>query len=433
MPFNVRPAARSAALLAVLSVLGACSSPGAPAATSARQGVAANAEAAAATDPLLLISIDGLHPDRINATDSPNIARLAAGGVRARWMTPSYPTLTFPNHYTIATGLRPDRHGIVHNSMSDEELGTFRLSDRDAVGTSAWWGGEPVWVGAENAGLRTATMFWPGTEAEINGVRPTRWHAYDESVPAMERAGTVAGWLLEPEATRPRLATLYFHSVDTAAHTFGPASAEARAALADIDTAIGSLLARLQRGGRLQHTNIVLVSDHGMAPVPPGNQVSTGEMVTLEEARITSIGQVVQVQPNPGFEAGVEARLLGRHDRYECWRRDQLPARWHYGTHPRIPAIVCQMDEGWDALFPQMLERRAAGGMRGSHGYDPALPSMRAVFIASGPAFRRGAVIGPIENIDVYPLLVRLLGIPAADHDGDPAALLPALDAPSAH
>ena len=420
---HARSTARLAVLLATAFALAACSTPGQP----APPRFDGQHQSTAAPDALLLISIDGLHPDRVNPTDSPNVARLAATGVQARWMTPSYPSLTFPNHYTIATGLRPDRHGIVHNSMHDETLGTFRLSDRDAVGTSDWWGGEPIWVGAEKAGLPTATMFWPGSEAEVAGVRPTRWNLYDESVPAADRAATVAGWLLEPEATRPRLATLYFHAVDTAAHTHGPDSDEAREALVEIDAAIGQLIERLERGDRLAHTNIILVSDHGMAPVPPGQQVSVTDMVTMEQARLSSIGQVVQVQPNPGFEAEVEARLLGRHDHYECWRRDELPARWHYGTHPRIPAIVCQMDEGWDALPPQMLEARAQGGTRGSHGYDPALPSMRAVFIASGPAFRQGAVIDPIDNVDVYPLMVRLLGIPAADHDGDDAALLPAL------
>ncbi|MBJ6979650.1 alkaline phosphatase family protein [Luteimonas sp. MC1895] len=420
-PFAPCAAGRAAFSAILAIVLSACS-----AGPDARLADASG-HVVARTPALLLISIDGLHPDRVNMADAPHVARLAASGVQARWMTPSYPSLTFPNHYTIATGLRPDRHGIVHNSIHDAELGTFRLSDREAVGTSDWWGGEPIWVGAEKAGLPTATMFWPGSEAEVAGVRPTRWHVYEESVPAAERAATVADWLLEGEATRPRLATLYFHAVDTAAHTHGPDSEEAREALADIDAAIGELLDRLQRGGRLAHTNIILVSDHGMAPVPPGQQVSVGDMVTMEEARLASIGQVIQVQPNPGFEARVEARLLGRHDHYECWRRDALPARWHYGTHPRIPAIVCQMDEGWDALPPQVMAARAEGGTRGSHGYDPALPSMRAVFIASGPAFRQGAVIDPIDNVDVYPLMVRLLGIPAAENDGDDQALLPAL------
>ncbi|MBB6599821.1 ectonucleotide pyrophosphatase/phosphodiesterase [Luteimonas sp. MC1825] len=419
-------ATRTASLFAALAfalLASACSTP-----TALQPVVDAGGTApATASDTLLLISIDGLHPDRINADDSPNLVRLAANGVQARWMTPSYPSLTFPNHYTIATGLRPDRHGIVHNSMHDAELGTFRLSDRDAVGTSGWWGGEPIWVGAENAGLRTATMFWPGSEAEVAGVRPTRWHVYDESASAAQRAATVAGWLLEPDATRPRLATLYFHDVDTAAHTYGPGSAEARAALVGVDAAFGSLLDALQREGRLEHTNIVLVSDHGMAEVPPGHQLSIDDLVTMEQARVVSIGQVLQVQPNAGHESEVATRLLGQHAHHECWRREDLPARWHYGTHPRVPAIVCQMDEGWDAVLPRIIEARAQGGMRGSHGYDPALPSMRAVFIASGPAFRRGAVIDAIDNVDVYPLLARLLGIAPADNDGDPEALLPAL------
>src|SRR5690606_3864850 len=311
MPLHIRPAAQLAATLATLFMLGACSSPGVPTVTATPADANARTDTAigASANPLLLISIDGLHPDRINATDSPNIVRLAAGGVQARWMTPSYPTLTFPNHYTIVTGLRPDRHGIVHNSMHDAALGTFRLSDREAVGTSAWWGGEPIWVRAENAGMPTATMFWPGSEAEIAGVRPTRWNRYDGDVSASERAATVAGWLLEPEATRPALATLYFEAVDTQAHGHGPDSEEARRALAETDAAIGELLAALDRGGRLEHTNILLTSDHGMAPVAPGNSVAIEAMVRPEQARVASIGQVVTVQPGPGHEAAVEARL----------------------------------------------------------------------------------------------------------------------------
>src|SRR5690606_21606732 len=234
-----------ATVLAAALVLPACST-SLPAPSAAPAAAHARAETG---HTLLLVSIDGLHPDRINPQDAPNVSRLAASGVQTRWMTPSYPTLTCPNHYTIATCLRPDRHGIVHNAMPDAVLGTFRLSDREAVGASAWWGGEPIWVGAENAGLPTATMFWPGSEAEVAGVRPTRWNLYDESVSAADRAATVAGWLLEPGATRPRLATLYFHAVDTAAHTHGPDSEEARAALVEIDAAIGMLLDRLERGG----------------------------------------------------------------------------------------------------------------------------------------------------------------------------------------
>src|SRR5690606_11246403 len=140
-----------------------------------------------------------------------------------------------------------------------------------------------------------------------------------------------------------------------------------------------------------------------MAPVPTTQMIGVDALVPLDEARISSIGQVILLEPRPGFEARVEARVLGRHAHHECWRRGELPGRWHYGTHPRVPAIVCQMDEGWDALLPRMVEARRAGGTRGSHGYDPALPSMRAVFIAAGPAFPRGAVVAPVDNVAVRP------------------------------
>src|SRR5690606_15881181 len=159
---------------------------------------------------LLLVSLDGVHPDFLGRGDTPHLDRLAAEGVRAEWMQPSYPTLTFPNHYTIVTGLRPDRHGIVHNTMRDETLGGFALKNREAVGDARWWGGEPLWVSAERAGLPTATLSWPGSEAAVQGVRPGRWHVYDETRSIAQRVDTAAGWLDEPAATRPRLATLYF-------------------------------------------------------------------------------------------------------------------------------------------------------------------------------------------------------------------------------
>jgi predicted AlkP superfamily pyrophosphatase or phosphodiesterase len=150
-------------------------------------------------------------------------------------------------------------------------------------------------------------------------------------------------------------------------------------------------------------------------------------MVTMEEATVVSIGQVITIAPNFGHEGQVAKKLLGAHAQYDCWRKGELPARWHYGTHPRIPPIVCQMHEGWDALPRQVIATRPKYQHRGSHGYDPALPSMRALFVARGPAFRQGVEIPAFDNVDVYPLLARLLGIAPAPNDGDIAPLLPAL------
>lgn len=377
--------------------------------------------------PLLLISVDGLRPRDVTTQAMPNLSKLAAAGVRAEGMTPSYPSLTFPNHYTLVTGLRPDHHGIVHNSMRDANLGEFRLSRREAVENGNWWGGEPVWVGAEKAGLRTATMFWPGTEAEIRGVRPARWQKYDGAVTPNARVNMVTAWLLEPAQTRPAFATLYFDAVDHASHDHGPDSSETQAALRDTDAAIGRLIDKLRMHQQLDKINIVLVSDHGFASVSGDHVIALEDMATVEEAAAHSVGQVVGFAPNPGFQVQAENKLLGRHAHYECWRKEQLPARWHYGSHPRVPPIVCQMDEGWDALPRAIIGKRDPTQMRGSHGYDNALPSMRATFIAHGPAFKVGTHLPIFDNIDVYPLLMRLINVTAAANDGDASVFDPVL------
>ena len=371
---------------------------------------------------VLLVSVDGLGADMLDPSAMPRVTAMADAGVRAEWMAPSYPVLTFPNHYTLVTGLRPDRHGLVHNTMEDAALGRF-TKNASADSDARWWnGGVPVWVSAERAGLPTATHFWPGSETTIHGIRPTRWLSYDEDISSDARVDTVLGWLSEPPATRPRFATLYFSLVDDAAHGHGPRSAAMQAALREVDAAIGRLLDGLAARGLADTVDVVLVSDHGLVEVPPGHVLSTDAMVDPGIARAVTTGQVVGFAPLPGQARAAEARLLGRHTGYACWRREALPARWEYGRHPRVPPIVCQMEPGWDALEPERLAWRDPDATRGSHGYDPALPSMRAVFIASGPSFREGVVLPPIDNVDVYPLLMRLLGLAPEPNDGDAEA-----------
>jgi predicted AlkP superfamily pyrophosphatase or phosphodiesterase len=379
-----------------------------------------------AAPKLLLVSIDGLRADMLDRGITPNLSRLVDGGVRARWMTPSYPSLTFPNHYTLVTGLRPDHHGIIHNSMHEDALGSFRLSKREAVTDARWWGGEPIWVGAENAGVRTATLSWPGSEAAIQGVRPSQWRTYDASVPLPDRVDQVLGWVGQTDAHAPRLVTLYMEQVDHAGHDHGPDSPEYAAAIGEVDAAIGRLLDGLQSRGLDASTNVIVVSDHGMASVPDGQTIAIEDMVDPTIATDVSMGQSVGFAPLPGKRREAEKVLLGAHAQYDCWTRQTLPARWHYGSNPRIPPIVCQMHEGWNALSRASVAARAPG-TRGSHGYDNALPSMRAVFIARGPSFKQGQTIEGFDNVDVYPLLARLLGVPAAPNDGDPERLLPAL------
>jgi predicted AlkP superfamily pyrophosphatase or phosphodiesterase len=382
---------------------------------------------AAEPAPLLLISIDALRADYLGKGDTPNLDRLARQGVRAEWMNPSYPALTFPNHFTLVTGLRPDHHGVVHNTMRENGLGDFKVADLAAVGDGRWWRAEPIWVSAEKAHLPTAVWAWPGGAAQIDGVRPTRWVPYDDSIPAAQRADQVAAWLEEPATTRPRFAALYLEMVDDAGHAFGPDAPQTRAAVREADAAIGRLADALARKGLLDRINLIVVSDHGMAAVAPGQAMDVEDIVPMTDAAVISVGQSVGIAPRDGRTQAVEQRLLGRHRHFECWRKGELPPRWHYGAHPRVPPIICQLDEGWDALPAATLAKRTPGTTRGSHGYDPDLPSMRAAFIARGPAFRNDVVIPAFDNVNVYPLMTRLLGIPARANDGDIAPLLPAL------
>ena len=428
-PF-AHPAARLAGGLLAGLLAGCASAPGTrPAAAAGHEPAVAAPRQADAGRSVLLVSLDGFRADYLDLGITPNLARIAREGVRAQGMTPSYPSLTFPNHYTLVTGLVPDHHGIVHNTMRDPALGTFKLSDRTAVGDGRWWGGEPLWVGAEKVGLRTATLYWPGSEAAIGGIRPTRWYPYAEggAMPLDERVDTVLGWLSEPVATRPRFATLYFETVDHDAHAWGPGSPQAHAAVRTVDAQIGRLLDGLDARGLRDRVDLVVVSDHGMATVPRERLVAVEDVVARGQAAVVTIGQVIGVQPEAGHEAEVARRLLGgRHEAFDCWRKADLPARWRYGAHPRIPPIVCQMHEGWDMLPREIAAQRPAHE-RGSHGYDPGLASMQALFVARGPSFRQGVRLPRFPNVDVYPLLAHLVGIRAAPNDGDIAPLLPAL------
>jgi len=409
------------ALLALASLLlGACASAPRP---SSHPGP---------TPALLLISVDGLRADALGKGDTPVLDRLAAEGVRAAAMRPSYPVLTFPNHYTLVTGLRPDRHGVVHNIMEDPGLGRFLVADAAAGRHPGWWQAEPLWTSAERAGLATAVWAWPGSTAPRDGLLPRYLQPFDRSPPLPERMERVAAWLAGREGPPARLAAVYIETVDGAGHSHGPHAAATVEAIREMDAAVGLLLEQLEAAGLRQNTNIVVVSDHGMADVAPDHYIAVEDLASPEEARVVSIGQVIGLAPNPGYEAQVEARLLGRHPPYECWRKQDLPPRWDYGRHPRVPPLLCQLDEGWTALPAATKARRDASGRhdRGAHGYEPDSPTMQAVFLAHGPSFARGRQLPAFDNVDLYPLLARLLGLQPQPNDGDPTTLLPALRTP---
>ncbi len=151
---------------------------------------------------VILISLDGFRYDYLDKYSPPTLNQLAKDGVRAKWMIPSFPTKTFPNHYTVATGLYPEHHGIIENNIWDFGV-TFGLGKREEVQNSRWWLGEPIWVTAEKQGLRAGAFFFPGTEAEIAGKRPTFWKQYDGKIPNNDRVDQILTWLDLPRGRTP--------------------------------------------------------------------------------------------------------------------------------------------------------------------------------------------------------------------------------------
>lgn len=379
------------------------------------------APAAAQDRPVILIGLDGFRADYLDRGLTPTLSRLAVEGARAEGgMKPSFPSVTFPNFYTLATGLHPDHHGLVYNTMRDPDLPgrTFSLGNRSEVMDRVWYDdAEPIWVTAEKAGLRTATLFWPGSEAPIGGVRPTYWLPFEQSVPTAARVNMLLGWFTLPPEERPRLATIYFDILDTAGHRFAPESPEVDAALAEADAAVALLVQGLEARGI--EANLVIVADHGMAAISGERVVMLDEQLDPAAFTVTGLGSVATLDPAPGREAEVERALLGSAPHRQCWRKGELPARLAYGTHRRVPAIVCLAEIGW---YIGVRGRTDPSRIRGgAHGYDNDEPQMRALFIAHGPDIARGVTLPHMDSVDVQPLLARLLGLAAPAGDGKAA------------
>ncbi len=391
----------------------------------AQRGKPATAADSART-PLLLISIDAYRHDYIGRGFSPTLAMLARHGVQAASMQPSFPSLTFPNHYTIVTGLRPNRHGIVNNTMFDPRLGEFSLHNRKAVSDGRWWDeATPIWETAEQHGMRTATMFWPGSEADVHGHHPDYWKPYDGKVSADQRVDQILAWLDLPAGRRPTFLTLYFDAVDHAGHTYGPDTPQVDAALRDTDAALARLVRGLRQRGLFDRINMIVLADHGMAGVPLRNQVMIDHLIPLDRLHTVSLGILAGFNPKDGSAqahrdfVAIEHTMELPQSHMRCWDKTRVPARFHYGSNPRIPQLLCLADVGWRITTTAHADSHKGKISLGEHGYDNADPSMQTLFVAHGPAFRVDVRVPAFPNVDVYPLMTHLLGIPAAANDGD--------------
>lgn len=374
---------------------------------------------------VILISLDGFRWDYLDRYKPPALSKLAKNGVRAKWMIPSFPTKTFPNHYTIATGLYPQNHGIVENNVYDfGEI--FTMSKRKEVENPRWWWGEPIWVTAEKQGQRAASYFFVGTETMIQGEAPTQWRTYNGKVPNIMRVDKILGYLDQPAELRPTMISMYFSTTDDVGHEFGPDSEETKYAVWEVDEYISRLMSGLKQRGIAEKVNIIIVSDHGMAAVDQRNAVVMDDYFDTTDKSladpIITTGEIWQIFPKPGKEDEIIGKLKPIKNAI-CWRKSEIPVRLNYSKGKRIAPIVCSSDLGWFMTSRERYDTQKKSDdfdkTRGAHGYDNRYQEMQATFIAHGAAFKKGFLAEPFENVEVYNIMCKILGLKAAKNDGD--------------
>ncbi len=368
---------------------------------------------------VILISIDGFRNDYLEHTTCPNLRKLASEGVSAQWMIPAFPSKTFPNHYSIATGLYVENHGVVGNTMYDPVFDVvFTMRKREEVVNGRWWGGEPIWVTAEKQDQRSATYFWPGSEALIATKRPSYWLKYDGSTPYIDRVRQVLDWIDYPDEQRPTLITLYFEDVDHAGHDYGPVFSAVDTAVIRVDAALGLLVKGLEARGILDDVNIIIVSDHGMATVERSRTIWLDDYLNTDSVSVVDWGVVVSLWPEEHLVDVVFQSVANVHTHMNAYRKQDIPHRWHYRNNRRVAPIILVADDGWTITSKRGGNYWRRSDRGGNHGYDNESASMRALFVARGPAFRPGVVLRPFENVNVYSLMTHLLSLTPASNDG---------------
>ncbi len=383
---------------------------------------------------VVLVSLDGFRHDYRALYPTPALDEIARRGVRAERLVPPFPSLTFASHYSIATGLTPGRHGIVGNRFLDPASDRrYSLRDADAVGDGRWYGGEPVWVTAETQGMVSAAFYFVGTEADVQGVRPTHWRRFDVSVPGEIRVDQVLSWLAEPPAVRPRFVTLYLGLVDRAGHDHGPDAPETRAAVMAADALLGRLLEGVDRLSGDVPVYVVVVSDHGMleyrrdaAPFVLDDVVDTAGIQTAEG------GPVLYVYlDDPARAPAIRDAVNAAWAHGRAWLPAETPPRWGVASNRRFGDVMLVADPGYAVISGS---RRDAPLPVGAHGWVPETDAMGGIFLATGPGLPAGLALPPVRAVDVYPFLTRLLGlVPARGLDGSPAGLADRVELTARH
>lgn len=367
---------------------------------------------------VLLISIDGFMNEYLDRNETLNFDRFIDGGVKAEHLIPVFPTKTFPNHYSIATGLFVENHGVISNSFPDDSLeGRFSYGPQDSENDERWWGGEPIWTTVELQGKTSATMFWPGTEASINGVRPTKWVDYDGSLDNYARIDSVMQWLDPAGDVNADFATLYFSDVDSRGHSYGPNSPEVDEAVVEADALLGYLLERITELNLSDQLNILITSDHGMAELSDDKIIFIDEIIDMNDVRVIDWTPVALLQPDEGKKEEIYRTLKKNEENYQVYKKEDLPREYNFTNHHRIPEIIMIADVSWTITSRSFYEQR--GLIAGTHGYDHRAPEMATIFYASGPALKQGEVVAPFQSVHLYELMANLLNVEPAENDGN--------------
>ncbi|NWU42032.1 ENPP3 phosphodiesterase, partial [Hylia prasina] len=379
--------------------------------------------------PLILFSMDGFRAEYLETWSSllPNIEKLKTCGTHSKYMRAVYPTKTFPNHYTIVTGLYPESHGIIDNNMYDVELNAhFSLSGEEKF-KPAWWKGQPVWLTAMHQNLKAGTFFWPGSDVPIGGTYPTLYRIYNGSIPYEERISGILKWLDNAQPERPDIYTLYIEEPDSSGHSFGPVSAGVIKALQAADQALGMLMDGLKQRNLDKCVNLIVLADHGME-----------KTYCKQLEYMTDYFKKVDFYMYVGPAARIRARNVPK-DYFSyskhgivctaCCRRSpqhfkpyltpDLPKRFHYANNIRIDKVHLLVDRQWLAV----REKGYTSCDGGNHGYNNEFKSMEAIFLAYGPSFKEKMEVDAFENIEVYNLMCDLLRIVPAENNGTHGSL----------
>ena len=363
----------------------------------------------------VIISLDGLRWDYLDTYDVPFMNQLAHDGVKAV-MQPSFPSKTFPNHYTLATGLTPDHHGIITNTFWDRERGVeFSLGNKDTRSKGYYYGGDPVWLTAKHQGVKTATVFWVGSDVAIQGEHPTYWRDYQtEQMDYPSRVDEIIRLLKLPEKDRPHLVMAYFEEPDRSGHNYGPMHRMTRRAVEDMDLLLSGLWARIQLLPFADKVNLIVTGDHGMASVDPKRFVDIDDVLPKHwYERFCNDYPTLIYASAPQYIDSICDALQGV-DHIRAWKKADLPAYLGYGTNKNMGDVVVLPDVGW--LFADKPSKK----QRGSHGFDHTAADMQVGFRAIGPDFKVGyEKADRFRNVCIYPLLCYLLGVQPSPNDGD--------------